>query len=176
MPVQCTCRHCAAAFSAVTAEVNRGRALFCSKLCRDASRRRRVACVCDLCGANFEIKESEAKYGRGLHCSKKCQDDARGRLLLTFWNWVDRSDPGGCWPWTRSTNGDGYGLLRVGDRITRTHQHAWRLTHGPIPAGMEVCHRCDNPPCCRPDHLFLGTHEENMADMRLKGRRRRHVE
>lgn len=132
-----------------------------------------VHCICAHCGAAFTIKPSERKRGRGLHCSKKCQDDARGRLLTTFWKWVDRSDPDGCWPWTRFRGTDGYGFLRIGQKTIRTHRHAWTLTNGPIPSGAEVCHRCDNPPCCRPDHLFLGTHAENMADMVAKNRRGR---
>lgn len=78
MPVQCICRQCGAAFAAVTAEVNRGRALFCSRACRDTSRRNRTAQVCEQCQASFEIKTSDLKYGRGRYCSQTCYDAARG--------------------------------------------------------------------------------------------------
>jgi hypothetical protein len=56
------------------------------------------------------------------------------------------------------------------DRIVLVHRVAWELTNGPIPLGQCVLHRCDNPPCCNPKHLFLGTQDDNMADMASKGR------
>jgi hypothetical protein len=55
----------------------------------------------------------------------------------------------------------------------RSHRAAWKLTHGPIPDGLQVLHRCDNPPCCNPAHLFLGTQQDNIADMHKKGRYRK---
>lgn len=67
----------------------------------------------------------------------------------------------------------GYGLIRLGGRDGRrtgVHRLAYELAHGPIPAGLFVCHSCDNPPCCEPSHLFLGTPADNTKDMRAKGR------
>jgi hypothetical protein len=58
-----------------------------------------------------------------------------------------------------------YGAISIS-----AHRLAWEMAHGPIPEGMQVLHRCDEPRCCNPDHLFLGTASENMADMRAKGR------
>jgi hypothetical protein len=94
-----------------------------------------------------------------------------------FWGRVDsRTDPGGCWPWTGSLR-DGYGRIHMPRlnpeekfRHERTHRIAWRLSNGPIPDGLFVLHRCDNRACCRPSHLFLGTCQDNMADMFAKGR------
>lgn len=79
----------------------------------------------------------------------------------------------GCWEWTGPINANGYGRMGMGGRNCRTvqaHRIAWELANGPIPDGVFVCHACDNRRCCRPDHLFLANHVDNMADMRRKQR------
>lgn len=86
--------------------------------------------------------------------------------------------PVGCWLWTGPTSHNGYGKLsgcrsRGFKRMTFAHRLSYMIFRGPIPKGMEVCHRCDNPPCVRPDHLWLGTHTDNMRDAKRKGRMRR---
>lgn len=76
----------------------------------------------------------------------------------------------GCWEWTGRRDRQGYGRLRMNGKECLAHRVAWELTRGPIPEGMKVCHSCDNPPCIRPDHLWLGTQRDNVLDMEHKGR------
>jgi HNH endonuclease len=84
-----------------------------------------------------------------------------------------RKDPTGCWVWIGAVNNKGYGVIGTGPHTTITaHRAAWILTHGAIPHGLCVLHRCDTRHCVRPDHLFLGTIRDNNHDMMRKGRDR----
>ena len=90
-------------------------------------------------------------------------------LIAVFWSRLNER-PSGCWEWSRAKTADGYGTTDMGRETILTHRLAWELTHGPIPEGALVCHRCDNPPCCNPEHLFLGTYGDNARDTVAKGR------
>ena len=88
--------------------------------------------------------------------------------IIRFLEKLDRS--GDCWVWKGTVNEQGYGRLNVNYKMVFTHKIAYELQYGEIPEGLLVCHTCDNPPCCNPDHLFLGTPQENVDDMMRKGR------
>lgn len=92
-----------------------------------------------------------------------------------FWNKVDRSaGPASCWSWTGARNQGGYGRGHwVGPTYAHTtfaHRRAYELAIGPIPDGLDICHSCDNPPCCNPTHLWSGTARDNLRDAVAKGR------
>lgn len=89
--------------------------------------------------------------------------------LATFFASL-REMPSGCREWTRGKNSKGYGYLRFDGRDLRAHRLAFELENGPIPEGLSVCHRCDNPACCNPKHLFLGSAADNQQDKVAKGR------
>lgn len=83
---------------------------------------------------------------------------------------VARSAPGLCWLWQRSRDKDGYGHATFCGQAVRAHRVAYTLDVGDIPEGFSVLHRCDNPPCCNPAHVFLGTQKDNRDDAMTKGR------
>jgi hypothetical protein len=89
-----------------------------------------------------------------------------------FWKFVGKTD--GCWTWSGATRPFGYGVINLGIdhncKVEPAHRVSWSIHFGPIPPDMHVLHKCDNPPCTNPDHLFLGSNADNIADMVAKGR------
>jgi len=79
----------------------------------------------------------------------------------------------GCWEWTATLDQSGYGLLGYEGSMKGAHRFSYKIYKGEIPKGLYVLHKCDNPPCVNPEHLFLGTQKDNMDDMYNKGRAKR---
>jgi len=110
--------------------------------------------LCQFCNTPFK-----AIHHTYNHCSTECR----------FWDKVEKLGPNECWEWKAYKTQRGYGQFKYKEG-TRAHRIAWILTHGPIPKGLLLLHHCDNPPCCNPSHLFLGTQKDNIADMFNKNR------
>jgi len=89
--------------------------------------------------------------------------------IRLFWLKVDQSGDG-CWNWVAAINHAGYGLFSFEKKSRLAHRISWMIYHGEIPDGLHVLHKCDNPSCVRPSHLWLGRPEDNMKDTRIKGR------
>lgn len=131
--------------------------------------------ICEYCGKLYMPDRRTSRF-----CTRTCAmrwvtltRKPRTKIPLAdrLWAKVDKSNPDGCWPFTGHINRLGYGALRSeGIKLVSAHRAAYAVTYGPIPDGMAVCHSCDNPACCRPDHLFLATQLENISDRDHKRR------
>lgn len=133
---------------------------------------------CQTCGASFveAYGDSNAQWEKRQFCSIKCNNASSHRVTSIF----DRLERyqikrEGCWGWSGGDDGFGYGTLSSRDKKNsdspeKAHRISYEKAFGPIPDGMQVCHRCDNPPCTNPDHLFLGTAKDNADDCSRKGR------
>jgi hypothetical protein len=89
--------------------------------------------------------------------------------IARFWSKVSVGDNADCWPWLAKRNEKGYGCFQD----FKSHRVAYEFLRGPIPDGKIACHHCDNPSCCNPHHIFLGTHQDNADDCVIKGRSRK---
>jgi hypothetical protein len=141
-----------------------------------------VACTCLNCGNVFFKFASRIAVGKGKFCSKRCVYSCRPKipLVIRFGKYAaGRPTDSGCVLWTGALNAAGYGTIGRGavhEGKILAHRLAWELINGPIPDGLEICHDCpggDNPRCVNPDHMFLGTHLDNVADCFAKGRQAR---
>ncbi len=148
--------------------------------------------VCPTCQSSFETDCSFQRF-----CSRKCKSTWHNRtkrglplqgyispyhgpIERRFWMKVNKNGPvpdkekygeiGCCWEWKGKSNRDHYGTIVQNGKQIYVHRYSYELNTGPIPSGYEICHKCDNPSCVRPEHLWADTHKNNMIDCDKKGR------
>lgn len=128
-------------------------------------------CACD-CGAVISAKGNNVKVGFKRHCGGihhfKGHQDAHIKAMLT--TKFAQSGPEKCWEWTCNRNTSGYGVMRAWGKIRLAHRLVYQFSHGKIPNGLVVRHKCDNRGCVNPNHLELGTPQDNIDD-RVKRQR-----
>lgn len=112
---------------------------------------------CVVCGQMMPVTS-----GRSTYCSWRCALDSRLETLRS-----------GCVVWTGTRDKAGYGVVTLKNTSQKAHRLSWSMVNGAIPKGLFVCHKCDHPPCCNPDHLFIGTAQDNTSDKVTKGRQQR---
>jgi hypothetical protein len=111
--------------------------------------------TCHACNSEFSPSNPHERY-----CSLQCRLNSR----------IDKGNDDDCWPWTGATNDRGYGQFYVNGKLKYAHRAAYEIASGVRLRHGRILHSCDNPPCCNPKHLAIGTQADNMADMWSKGR------
>jgi hypothetical protein len=136
---------------------------------------------CSACGTSFvrAYRLGRDRAARPQYCSGKCYEDgqkakADKRRYDRFWSKVEERAEAECWPWLGFKDSNGYGKFQwAHGKPMLAHRVAYLFGWGVEPASKVVCHACDNPSCCNPYHLWLGSQADNVADMIAKGRRKR---
>ena len=124
--------------------------------------------ICRYCSNRFQARTykhwATGKFGKNNPSWRDPVD--------RFWPKVDIKSETECWNWTGARSPLGYGRFSVdrNESVWVASRYSWFIHNGPIPKGMYICHKCDNPPCVNPNHLFLGTQSDNIKDAYRKGR------
>ena len=166
------CLVCQAVFHPLPSRVRSGEGVVCSVQCRTVFQTRKIDRECEYCQQQFHVSPSATLRGRARYCSKSCYNLA-ARVEPTMEYLKTRCVVvGECWEWGGFRDGRGYGQFGNRRRYSQaTHRLAYELHHGVSLQSTDVVrHACDNPSCCNPAHLSLGTFADNSEDMVSRGR------
>lgn len=174
------CLICDKEFKVKTYKIKYGAGKYCSVSCKNSGIvKEKIKRNCMTCNKEFIARNHEIKKGRSLFCSYSCSTihaskinfkTESERFLLKISNGIHEN---GCWIWDAAKDINGYGVFSsfLNEKGSKSHRYSWELFNNKkIPAGLIVCHKCDNPICVNPSHLFIGTHKDNHDDMVKKGR------
>lgn len=125
--------------------------------------------TCKQCGREFRTRNRARSVA--TYCSPRCSSMSRRKdVKQTLADFIQTGHPDECWEWKGTTDPKGYGRFARNGRNLLAHRASWEVVNGPIPEGLCALHKCDNPACCNPNHLFIGTKRDNALDRTRKGR------
>jgi hypothetical protein len=119
---------------------------------------------------NPQIIDSNMTLNILKNSSLRRQERKKESIANRLYKNIYKNPLNGCWEWTDSKSKQGHGRIGYRDKVYLTHRLSYEISIGEIPDGKNVCHKCDNPPCINPEHLFVGTQKDNISDMVSKGR------
>jgi hypothetical protein len=144
---------------------------FCSKRCMGLGFRKRPESTCALCGAAFHRPPAQRRRGRGRFCSRTCKTISQmSGPDIRVWPLIVCDLETQCWMWTGAIDRKGYGRVWNPGRTALAHRIVWELLRSPLIRTQCLLHTCDTPLCVNPDHLWIGTRQDNNRDRDSKGR------
>lgn len=175
-------RNCVVCNKKYLAKAYKKKSKYCSVLCFRATWPERIKKECYKCGHKFEEASNYGKKFKKSYCSNECRktgqslndSELNDRFHKRFLKQISKSrNPDNCWKWKGALDINGYGRFSRGYKHIPAHRASWLILMGEISDGMNVLHKCDNPPCTNPSHLYLGTDKDNARDRVERNRYRK---